>query len=42
MLECSDNTSRLYVSTLLKFIVNKLKETEKEYLNETEEITTTN
>jgi len=40
LLECSDNTSRLYVSSLMKFILNKLKVIEN--LNELEEVTTTN
>lgn len=39
LLECSDAQARLYVSGLLKFVVNKLKVLEKDKLFEVETIT---
>ena len=42
LLECSDITSRLYVSHLIKFVLNKLKVIEKDYLYETRKVSIIN
>ena len=42
LLECSDMTSRLYVSNLMKFLLNKLKVIEKDHLNDKRVITVLN
>lgn len=42
LLECTDITSRLYVSHLIKFVLNKLKVIEKDYLYDTKKVTVIN
>ena len=42
LLECTDITSRLYIAHLMKFLLNKLKVIEKDYINDTKKVTVTN
>ena len=41
LLDCTDQIARVNVSTLIKFIVQRLKVAEADILNKTETITTT-
>jgi hypothetical protein len=42
LLECTDNTSRMYIGQLMKFILNKLKIIERNQLNLTRKVQVTN
>lgn len=41
LLECTDASTRLYVSGLIKFVVLRLKKQERDRLHDVEELTTT-
>jgi hypothetical protein len=41
LLESLDNTSRMYVGQLMKFLLNKLKIVEKDILTQTKKVTVT-
>lgn len=42
LLDCTDQTARVYVGNLIKFIVSSLKESEGAKIHEIEVVTTTN